>query len=764
MARRKKRTQAQKPSLFPTAKPARITRRRVTTAQRINRHIRSLSNERKLDILGVVLVLIGLLSAFSFFTGQNDGLFSAFALLLKQLAGFGSFFLPVVFFLIGGWLVLRNENRLPVISTARLLGILLLTFNIFTWMHWFSGGGWEKAAAGEGGGYLGAIFERILSATLGDWGGLVVLFAWFLIALVLTFDISVPDLFRNLTHTAGKTKDLVSESASKLTVKKQPSSMDGFTSLDERTFRKAALKPASPVLNEQPASKATDQQADTKLEPQIRIQSRPTMKIKPPLVSEMLNLPDKKVLQTSEDKDRAAIIEETLASLGAPSRVVEIHRGPAFTQFCIEPGFINHNRGQTRVRVNTITSFTGDLRLALSARSIRTELVPGKPYLGIEVPNKEVELVTLREGMESKSFQKLQDRLKFVLGKDVSGAAVSAELSDMPHLLIAGTTGSGKSVCLNSILACYLLQYSPQELRLVLVDPKRVEFTNYNGIPHLLTPVVVNPEKVPGVLRWLINEMNRRLDVFRQTKVRNIDEYNASQPEKMSFIILAIDELANLMVLSPMEIETALNQLAQMSRATGIHIILSLQRPSVNILTGKIKANFPARISFQVPAGVDSQVIIDKRGADKLIGKGDMLFQSPNSSEVRRLQGVFVSNEEIQRIIEYWQKAGEQMKQATQTPESDLPDSIPASALQAQIPIKEISGDLGEDEYLDKAIQVIRMEERASISLLQRKLEIGYMRAARLINKLEEMGVIGKPEPGSGVRPLLDFGDEEQQS
>ena len=764
MARRKKRAEARKTSLFATAKPARSTRRRLTTAQKINRRIRNLSTERKLDILGVGLILVGLLSSFSLFTGQNDGLFSSFALLLKQLAGYGSFFLPVVLFLIGGWLVLRNENRLPVISAARLFGILLLTFNIFTWMHWFSGGGWQKAAAGEGGGYLGAFFERILSTTLGDWGGFVVLFAWFLIAMVLTFDISVPDLFRNVSHTAVKTKDLVNESAGKLTAKKTPASMDGFTSLDESTIRKSAPKPTRSLLDEPLTTKATAYHAGTEFEPQIRMQNRSSIKIRPPLISDVLNLPDKKLMQTSEDKERAAIIEETLASLGAPSRVVEIHRGPAFTQFCVEPGFINHNRGQTRVRVNTITSFTGDLRLALSARSIRTDLVPGKPYLGIEVPNKEVELVTLREGMESKSFQRLQNGLKFVLGKDVSGAAVAAGLSDMPHLLIAGTTGSGKSVCLNSILACYLLQFSPEELRLVLVDPKRVEFTNYNGIPHLLTPVVVNPEKVPGVMRWLINEMERRLEVFRQTKVRNIDEYNALQMEKMAYIILAIDELANLMALSPMEIETALNQLAQMSRATGIHIILSLQRPSVNILTGKIKANFPARISFQVPAGVDSQVIIDKRGADKLIGKGDMLFQSPNTSEVRRLQGVFVSNEEIQRIIEYWQKAGEQMKQAMQTTQSDLPDSIPAAALQAHIPIKEISGNLGEDEYLDKAIQVIRMEERASISLLQRKLEIGYMRAARLINKMEEMGIIGKPEPGSGVRPVLDFGDEEGQS
>lgn len=736
----------------------------MTTVQKINRKLRGLSTERKLDILGVGLVLIGLLSAFSLFTGQNDGLFSSLAVLLKQLAGYGAFFLPVVLFMMGGWLVLRNENRLPVISTARLLGILLLTFNIFTWMHWFSGGGWERAAEGVGGGYLGAIFERILSVTLGDWGGFVVLFAWFLICLVLTFDISVPDLFRNLTRTAEKTKHLVSESTSKITVGKKPVTMDGFTSLDESTLRKPPLRPIKPVKEEQVVSTVPVQPSSIEMEPQIKMQGKSTMQIKPPLVSDVLNLPDKKLMQTSEDKERAAIIEDTLASLGAPSRVVEIHRGPAFTQFCVEPGFINHNRGQTRVRVNTITSFTGDLRLALSARSIRTELVPGKPYLGIEVPNKEVELVTLREGMESKSFQKIQNGLKFVLGKDVSGAAVSAELSEMPHLLIAGTTGSGKSVCLNSILTCFLLQYSPQELRLVLVDPKRVEFTNYNGIPHLLTPVVVNPEKAPGVLRWLISEMNRRLDVFRQTKVRNINEYNESQTDKMPYIILAIDELANLMALAPMEIETALNQLAQMSRATGIHIILSLQRPSVNILTGKIKANFPARISFQVPAGVDSQVIIDKRGADKLIGKGDMLFQSPNSSEVLRLQGVFVSDEEIKRILEYWQKAGEQMKQAAQTSSSDLPDSIPAAALQAQIPIKEISTDLGEDEYLDKAIQIVRMEERASISMLQRKLEIGYMRAARLINKLEEMGIIGKPEPGSGLRPVLDFGDEEGQS
>jgi DNA segregation ATPase FtsK/SpoIIIE, S-DNA-T family len=385
--------------------------------------------------------------------------------------------------------------------------------------------------------------------------------------------------------------------------------------------------------------------------------------------------------------------------------------------------------------------------------------VPGKSYIGIEVPNSDLELVSLREGMESEGFQKTRGDLKFVLGKDVSGRSHIASLGDMPHLLIAGSTGTGKSVCMNSILACLLLQYSPDELKLLMIDPKRVELTNYNRIPHLINPVIVDPDKVPSYLKWLVREMDRRLEEFRNLKVRDITEYNATQKDRMPFIVVAIDELATLMMLSPVETESALNRLAEMARATGIHLLIATQRPSVDVITGKIKANFPTRIAFAVVSGMDSRVGIDKSGADRLVGKGDMLFHSPELGVPKRLQGVFVSDHEIERIVEYWQKMGEEQKRQAQLNGEPAQINMPLIATQPEIPLKDLE-EGNEDVLIQKAIEVVRLEERASISLLQRKLSIGYMRAARMIEKLEHMGIVGKPEASSGVRPILDFGDE----
>jgi len=294
-----------------------------------------------------------------------------------------------------------------------------------------------------------------------------------------------------------------------------------------------------------------------------------------------------------------------------------------------------------------------------------------------------------------------------------------------------------------------------------MIDPKRVELTNYNRIPHLINPVIVDPERVPSYLKWLVREMDRRLEEFRNSGVRDIGEYNAAQKEKMPFIVVAIDELATLMMLSPVETESALNRLAEMARATGIHLIIATQRPSVDVITGKIKANFPNRISFAVVSGTDSRVGIDKSGADRLVGKGDMLFHAPHLGAPRRLQGVFVSDHEIERIVEYWQKVGEERKKMAQASGEPLSDEMPLIATQPQIPLKDLE-DGNEDELIEKAIQVVRLEGRASISLLQRKLSIGYMRAARMVEKLEQMGIIGKPEPGTGVRPVLSFGDSKE--
>ncbi len=778
MARNSKsRSNPKKPPLisfnFPGGKSRRISSPKKTASP-----LKRISPERKMDILGIGLVLFGLLSLVSLITGGEGGLFGAISKLLQQIAGFGAFLLPIVFIVLGIWLVFRNENRLPVISGERLLGIVLLTFNIFTWMHWISGGGWELIKSGSGGGVLGAVFERILALTLGDLGGFVVLLAWSLIALALAFDISIPDLFRNLTHSASKTKDLVSQGVNKISPPKNLSGKDnlkgktsspvadGFIPLEDLKRPRISLD----SLGRKPEKGGVENiKKDTHvIEPEFN--SHPGLQVQSslsnplvhlPLLAEMLDQPTKLNFQADLDKNRAKIIEETLQSLGAPSKVVEIHHGPTFTQFCLEPGLLDRRIGPKRVGVNKISNHAGDIALALSVRSVRMETpVPGKSYIGLEVPNSDLELVSLREGMESEAFRKMHGELKFVLGKDVSGKSYSVSLADMPHLMIAGSTGTGKSVCLNSILACYLLQYSPDELKLLLVDPKRVELTNYNGIPHLINPVIVDAEKVPGYLKWLIREMDRRLEEFKSLKVRDISEYNAIQKVKMPYIVLVIDELATLMMLTPVETESALNRLAEMARASGIHIIIATQRPSVDVITGKIKANFPTRISFAVVSGTDSRVGIDKSGADRLVGKGDMLFHSQEMGLPKRLQGVFVADHEIERVVAYWQKVAEERKKQAQAQGIEPGQDYAAFAYQPHIPLKELEME-GEDQMLQKAIEIVRHEERASISLLQRKLSIGYMRAARMVEKLEQMGIIGKPDQGSGVRPVLDFGEDD---
>ena len=305
---------------------------------------------------------------------------------------------------------------------------------------------------------------------------------------------------------------------------------------------------------------------------------------------------------------------------------------------------------------------------------------------------------------------------------------------------------------------------TPNELRLVMVDPKRVELTGYNGIPHLLTPVVVDHEKVVGTLQWMSREMDSRYKKFAEVGARNIDDFNARHADKLPYIVVVIDELADLMMLAPEETERNLNRLAQLARATGIHVIIATQRPSVDVITGMIKANFPARISFSVASGMDSRVVLDQVGAERLIGRGDMLFQAPDAPSPKRLQGVFVANDEIQRIVQFWKNQVQQLVAKDPALSDLLPQKVYPSAMLTQTPLFDEAPDVGEDEYLNKAIDIVRQEERASISLLQRKLRIGYTRAARLVDRLEELEIIGEAEPGSGVRPVLDFGDEEPEN
>lgn len=468
----------------------------------------------------------------------------------------------------------------------------------------------------------------------------------------------------------------------------------------------------------------------------------------------------------TELRRRAEIIEQTLASFGAPGRAVEINHGPVITQFGVEPDYIDGRAGKRiKVKVGKISSLADDLALALEAPSIRIEApVPGKGYVGIEVPNKEPSIVGLRDVLDTQEFRTLNVPLKLALGQNVSGSPVVADLAGMPHLLIAGTTGSGKSVCINGIICTMLLTCSPDKLKMIMVDPKRVELTNYNGIPHLMSPVVVELERIVGVLKWVQHEMDGRYRKFAMAGSRNIIDYNERvakgrvDDDLLPYILVIVDELADLMMLAPDETERLVTRLAQMARATGIHIIISTQRPSVDVVTGLIKANFPARIAFAVATGVDSRVILDMPGAEKLLGRGDMLFQAPDAPLPSRMQGVFVSDQEIQRLVDYWRdQAAKHPEWLKEPPERFAGERGPSKGGTGRLVVEDDGDSTDEGDALySEAVELVRDMGKASISLLQRHLRIGYTRAARLIDLMEENGIVSEHEGGSKPRLVLN--------
>ena len=451
---------------------------------------------------------------------------------------------------------------------------------------------------------------------------------------------------------------------------------------------------------------------------------------------------------------------------------MEVNTGPVITQYGVEPAYITARNGKrSRVKVGAIAKLDKDLMMALGARSLRMEApVPGKGYVGIEVPNPASARVGLRDVMDSAAYQRIESPLAIALGMSVDGKPIAADLTQMPHMLIAGTTGSGKSVCVNAIINSILVNNSPETARFIMVDPKRVELTGYNGLPHLVAPVVVELERIIGVLRWVTTEMDERYKKFSQAGARNIIDYNdILEPDSpaMPYIVVVIDELADLMMMAPDDTERAIARIAALARATGIHLIIATQRPSVDVVTGLIKANCPARIAFAVAGSVDSRVIIDQPGAERLLGKGDMLYLSGDRPAPQRVQGVHVSNEEIRRISMFWKLQG--VGKASEAPIPLPPKSSAVDAPKTKAGQRKSKKDSeqaafwempserkqptkpsdDEDELYEQAVEIVRRLEKASGSLLQRRLRIGYVRAARLMEMLEERGVVGPPKHGS---------------
>lgn len=441
-------------------------------------------------------------------------------------------------------------------------------------------------------------------------------------------------------------------------------------------------------------------------------------------------------------KKVAGLIERTLQSFGIQSRVVEINVGPSVTQYAIEIAL--------GTKLSKITGLGNDLALATEAPTgqVRIEApIPGRNLVGIEIPNMSLELVGLKSILSSEKMQKAKSKLTVPMGLDVSGSPVIADISKMPHVLVAGTTGSGKSVLINSWITSLLFRASPTEVKFIMIDPKRVELTGYNNIPHLLVPVVVEAAQSVSALKWALKEMDRRYIKFAESGVKNIDSYNELAGfQALPYIIIVIDELADLMALAPVEVEDSIARLAQMARATGIHLILATQRPSVDVLTGLIKANVPTRLSFSVSSMVDSKVIIDTPGAEKLLGRGDMLYVPPDQAKPTRIQGAFVSEQDVKRLTNFIKSRGIPVEYTTEVVEQQVNLKGRGSSGGPQ----GDSGGSGRDEFFEQAVRIVCQYDRASSSLLQRKLQIGFNRAARILEQLEEAGVVGA---GDGSKP-----------
>ena len=715
------------------------------------------SPERNLTLVGLLLTGLGLVFILGLFSSRSTPLLATIQSLLRKGFGWGSYILPFLL-LVGGVLyLLRKMEGVPRLSPEQSLGVSLLYLACLTSLQFFTfpldfNASRAIAAEGLGGGYSGAYLLAPMQSTFGTAGTAIALFAWLLLSLSLTLDIPVLDLFRWVP---------------------------GFTDSIRVLFRKLFPKketPARPTIPP-PEIPLPDLKPQPKVEsgtgaiPQMFSDDSPKLNWVLPDVAEILNIGQDIEPNEEFDQHRAAIIEETLDSFGSPGHVVEINRGPTITQFGVEPDFIEVRGQKRRVRVSKITSLADDLALALAAKRIRMEApVPGKGYIGMEVPNEEISLVALRDAIQSPKFSKLKSPLRFALGRDVSGDAFAADLADMPHLLVAGTTGSGKSVCVNALISCFLLHNTPDDLRMIMVDPKRVELSGYDGIPHLLAPVVVDLERVVGVLQWVSREMDQRYHKFSQAGARHIKDFNQRVSkeggQKLPYLLVIIDELADLMMLAPTETEKAITRLAQLARATGIHLIISTQRPSTNVVTGLIKANFPARIAFATASGVDSRVILDQPGAETLLGRGDMLFQAPDAAAPIRLQGVFVSDTEIDKLVRYWRFLAAQIKAPfSRTSSAGEPDAkMPSIPLKQKELWEDMSEQQEQDTLWDEAIQLVRQEDKASISMLQRRLRIGYTRSARLIEQMAAEGIIGPAQDGPQARKVLDQNPEDPTS
>ena len=695
----------------------------------------TMSPETKRGVITVLVFLVALLGILSLFNLAGD-FGRAFSFGLAYLFGWADW-LFVLILLFWGYLLLRsNFYRIRRLTYLGLLLLILSVTGILNFLvddYNLS----EIGAEGRGGGVLGRLEGAPLLDFLGFWGSLLVFLALLFIGIFLAFNTS----FKDMTERA--------KSLGILREKLLPSAEDNYEEEEDRGFEEGTLATEKEEESlEQDLLNLTEnvpvaEDADHELPaPVPHAVKKSAKKIVVPLelLSKSGSKPDSGDISANMNK-----IEKTLRNFGIEVTMEDVNVGPTVTQYTLRPA--------EGVRLSQMLTLQNDLALALAAHPLRMEApIPGKSLVGIEVPNKSIAVVKLREILESDVYQRRSSNLYLALGKDVAGQVVMSDLATMPHLLIAGSTGSGKSVAINNIILSLIYQNSPEELKFILIDPKRVELAVFNDMPYLLTPVINDTDKTINALRWVAREMHERYKLLQAANKKNIENYNKSViVNRLPYLVVIVDEFAALMSSAAKEIEAAVVSLAQMARAVGIHLILATQRPSVDVITGLIKANITSRIAFAVASAVDSKTILDINGAEKLLGKGDMLFISADSSKPRRIQGAFTREEEIKAVVDY-------VKEQT---ESEYRDEVVNKTVPSPSGFRhEINYD---DELAEEAKEIILKTGKASATLLQRRLRVGYARAARLLDILEEKGIVG-PADGSKAREVLLSQEELEEN
>jgi len=715
-----------------------------------------LGKETKRGVISIILFSLAVLSLLSFWGGA--GLFGQYFSRISQLLFGRAFFLVPISLILFGLAILTprfsQEEKKPASRQGGqphyatiFFGMVIFIFSILGIFHVLgvgtNGNGQNIrqviASGSASGGYLGLIVGYPLVRLLSFWASLVVLLAFLAISVLITFNVPLIPKKKEEEEpvqvlTGGKEE----------TTEKKPGLWQRIREkAKEEVNKKEEEKPLSLIAKKQPQAllASAKKNGDFKIPPFDFLER------------------DKGKPTSGDIKANINIIKRTLENFGIEVEMAEVNVGPTVTQYTLRPA--------QGIKLSKITTLQNDLALALAAHPLRIEApIPSRSLVGIEIPNRSVVIVRLRSLLERDAFQE-SSGLTLALGRDVAGNPIFADLSQMPHLLVAGATGTGKTIALNNIILSLLYQGSPNEIKFILIDPKRVELTTYNSIPHLLTPVIVQPDKAVGALRWAVSEMERRFAVLQESGKRDVGSYNrgaggsalrqAQGPdsedigERLPYIVVVIDELADLMSSYGREAESAIVRLAQMARAVGIHLIVSTQRPSVEVITGLIKANITSRMAFQVASQVDSRTILDMAGAEKLLGNGDMLFLAGNSAKPRRLQGAYVSDKETRKVVDHLKKA--------QEPEykEEITSSQPAKTQGLAFG----QADDGDDELYQDAKETVIQAKKASASLLQRRLRVGYARAARLLDILEEKGIVG---PADGAKPRDVYLEENQES